>query len=159
MSSRSTPIPAHLFSTAIKDLPLENLHSKATELQNSITHLESSNEQLKPYVDDDQDCADAIEENKDVITQMENRISLLRLEVERRGFKWGEQEREFKVEAKNGCSENDGEHHGSSSQQGLMVTSETNIQINRVSSDEVARVLPQQTIEEGYEREEDGVHL
>lgn len=153
MSSRSTPIPAHLFSTAIKDLPLENLHSKAAELQNSITHLESSNEQLESYVDDDQDCADAIEENKDVITQMENRISLLRLEVERRGFRWGEQEREPKIEAKNG------EHHGSSSQQGPMVTSETNIQINGVSSDEVARVPPQQTIEEGYEREEDGVDL
>ena len=91
MSSASTPISLHRFANAIHDLPLSNLHLKAAELQNSIAHLESSNQQLKPSADDgDQVCSEAIGENLDVIRRMKGRINLLRQEVVRRGFLWEE---------------------------------------------------------------------
>ena len=93
MSSSSQPIPPHRFAEAIKELPLSNLHSKAAEIRNSIIHLEASNQQLEPYADDgDTDCAEAIQENVSVIQRMEERIRLLKVEVEARGFKWGEDE-------------------------------------------------------------------
>lgn len=93
MSSTSTPIPLHRFAEAIRDLPLSNLHLKASEIHNSIVHLESSNQQLKPSADDgDHVCFDAIKENLEVIGRMRERISLLKKEVERRGFLWGEEE-------------------------------------------------------------------
>ncbi|MCJ1343920.1 hypothetical protein MMC31_002118 [Peltigera leucophlebia] len=93
MSSSANPIsPAH-FSSAIKDLPLGNLHSSAAELRNSIAHLRSSNEQLRPFAegdDADEDCADAIKENEEVIERMEGRIEMLKAEVEARGYRWVE---------------------------------------------------------------------
>ena len=93
MSSSSQPIPPHRFAEAIKELPLSNLHSKAAEIRNSISHLEASNQQLKSYADDgDNDCAEAIQENMSVIQRMEERIRLLKVEVEGRGFRWGEDE-------------------------------------------------------------------
>ena len=93
MSSSSQPIPPHRFAEAIKELPLSNLHSKAAEIRNSISHLKASNQQLKSYADDgDRDCAEAIQENVSVIQRMEERIRLLKVEVEERGFKWGEAE-------------------------------------------------------------------
>ncbi len=93
MSSSSQPIPPHRFAEAIKELPLSNLHSKAAEIRNSISHLEASNQQLKSYADDgDSDCAEAIQENLSVIQRMEERIGLLKVEVEGRGFRWGEDE-------------------------------------------------------------------
>lgn len=91
MSSTSTPIPLHRFAEAIRGLPLSNLHLKAAELHNSIAHLESSNQQLKPSADDgDRVCSDAIGENLEVIGRMRERISLLKQEVEQRGFLWEE---------------------------------------------------------------------
>lgn len=93
MSSTATPISAPQFSEAIKDLPLGNLHFKAAEIRNSIAHLESSNQQLEPFAEDgDSDCKEAIRENILVIQRMKERISLLKQEVESRGFKWGEEE-------------------------------------------------------------------
>ncbi|KAL8714281.1 MAG: hypothetical protein Q9225_006611 [Loekoesia sp. 1 TL-2023] len=93
MSASAAPIPLDRFAQAITELPLGNLHAKAAELRNSIAHLSSSNEQLQEYANDgDQDCADAIRENNEVIDRMEIRIKLLRDEVENRGFRWGEDE-------------------------------------------------------------------
>ncbi|KAI9862479.1 MAG: hypothetical protein M1813_004330 [Trichoglossum hirsutum] len=87
----STPITATAFALALPPLPLSSLRAKAAELQNSIAHLASSNAELQSYADaGDKDCEEAIEENREVIKRMEERIELVRVEVERRGFKWGE---------------------------------------------------------------------
>lgn len=93
MSSSATPITTQHFAEAIQDLPLGNLHFKAAEIRNSIAHLESSNQQLQPFAENgDSDCKQAIEENAVVIKRMEQRVLLLKREVEGRGFKWGEDE-------------------------------------------------------------------
>lgn len=93
MSATATPIPPARFAAALRDLPLSSLHAKAAELRNSIAHLLSSNEELKPFAEaGDKDCAEAIMENEEVIRRMEERISLLRIEVEGRGMKWVEEE-------------------------------------------------------------------
>ena len=97
MSNEATPIPPARFAEALKDLPLSSLHLKAAEIRNSIAHLDYSNEQLKPFADGtehssngrpDQDCIDAIKENELVIARMQERIALLKAEVEGRGSSW-----------------------------------------------------------------------
>ena len=91
MSALATPIQPERFAEAILDLPLSNLHFKAAELRNSISHLVSSNSQLQSFAGEgDKDCVDAIRENEETMMRMEERILLLRREVERRGFQWGE---------------------------------------------------------------------
>ncbi|KAF2234837.1 hypothetical protein EV356DRAFT_514733 [Viridothelium virens] len=100
MATNSTPISAARFALAIHDLPLSSLHAKAAEIRNSLTHLRSSNEQLQPFANDgDTDCADAIRENEVVMRRMEERIELLRAEVEGRGMRWAEGEVEDRAEA------------------------------------------------------------
>lgn len=97
MSNEAAPISPARFAAALKDLPLSTLHLKAAEIRNSIAHLDYSNEQLKPFADGtdpsangrlDQDCIDAIKENEIVITRMQERIALLKGEVEGRGSSW-----------------------------------------------------------------------
>jgi len=102
MSHESSPISPARFAAALKDLPMSTLHLKAAELRNSIAHLDYSNEQLKPFADGtsptqeggesgpDQDCVDAIRENEIVIARMQERIELLKEEVESRGGSWTE---------------------------------------------------------------------
>lgn len=91
MSASATPIPPERFAEAILDLPLANLHFKAAEIRNSVAHLESSNSQLQSFADEgDKVCIDAIKENEQTMMRMAERILLLRREVERRGFQWGE---------------------------------------------------------------------
>lgn len=105
MSESTLPISPARFAAALEDLPLSTLHLKAAELRNSIAHLDYSNEQLKPFAsglasttmndvatpqEPDQDCIDAIKENEIVIARMEERIDLLKTEVERRGASWRE---------------------------------------------------------------------
>ncbi|AEO54123.1 hypothetical protein MYCTH_2296297 [Thermothelomyces thermophilus ATCC 42464] len=111
MSAESVPITPERFAAALKDLPLSSLHLKVHELRNSIAHLDYSNEQLRPFAegiapmattDDpgtpavgtrgvpDQDCVDAIRENEVVIERMQERIRLVRAEVESRGLNWDE---------------------------------------------------------------------
>ncbi|EKG11314.1 hypothetical protein MPH_11579 [Macrophomina phaseolina MS6] len=92
MSAESTPISPAAFAEAIKELTLPSLHAKAAELRNSIYHLRRSNVQLQPFADEgDRDCADAIKENEEVMARMEDRIELLKLEVEvNRGMPWVE---------------------------------------------------------------------
>ena len=103
MSSTATPILPQRFAEAIKELPLANLHLKAAEIRNSIAHLVSSNQQLQPFADEgDSECAEAFQENLVVIQRMEERVSLLRREVEGRGFKWGEDEARPENTASNG---------------------------------------------------------
>jgi len=100
MSHGTAPISPSRFAAALRDLPVSTLHLKVVELRNSIAHLDYSNEQLKPYADGtagaegrlpgvpDQDCLEAIEENQVVIARMQERIVLVRAEVESRGVNW-----------------------------------------------------------------------
>jgi len=98
MSSTTSPISPAAFASALKELPLSALHLKAAELRNSIAHLDYSNEQLRPFAlgtepgltAPDDDCLDAIKENEVVIARMEERIRLLKKEVEDRGQVWVE---------------------------------------------------------------------
>jgi hypothetical protein len=95
MSSEARPIDPLRFAEALETLPLDALHAKAAELQNSIEQLRSSNEQMVPFADEgDQDCKDAMFENLGVITRMHNRVELIRAEVEKRGMLWPSEERE-----------------------------------------------------------------
>jgi hypothetical protein len=91
------PISPARFAAALQDLPLSSLALKVAELRNSIAHLDYSNEQLKPFAQPtspqeqaDADCVEAIHENEIVIKRMEERIQLVKTEVERRGASWRE---------------------------------------------------------------------
>lgn len=160
MSSSSQPIPPHRFAAAIKELPLSNLHSKAAEIRNSISHLEASNEQLKSYADDgDRDCAEAIQENGLVIQRMEERIRLLKSEVEGRGFRWGEDEEIVD----DGDTMMNGLGHNERSEASAQVSSGTRQSAGGnggLGDEELARRLREQM---GYhddeEEMEEGVHL
>ena len=89
MSAAAAPIAMTQFAEAIQDLPVGNLHLKAAEIRNSILHLQLSIEELIKYADNgDTDCAEAIQENQQTIVSMEQRISLLKDEVKRRGLVW-----------------------------------------------------------------------
>ncbi|KAK6958231.1 hypothetical protein Daesc_001027 [Daldinia eschscholtzii] len=104
MSSEAQPINPARFAEALKELSAESLALKVLELRNSIAHLDYSNAELKPYAEGreptldqqggtaqpDQDCIDAIAENEAVITRMQERIELIRAEVESRGLSWRE---------------------------------------------------------------------
>ena len=106
MSAESQPISPARFAEALHDLPASSLALKVLELRNSIAHLDYSNAELKPYADGtasavgqeqgqaqgtpDQDCVDAIRENEAVIERMQQRIEIIRAEVEGRGLSWRE---------------------------------------------------------------------
>jgi hypothetical protein len=123
MSNEATPISPARFAAALKDLPLSTLHLKAMEIRNSIAHLDYSNEQLKPFADGtepsanghpDQDCIEAIKENEIVIARMQERIALLKAEVEGRGSSWlefqsAEELQEGDERLVNGIGESDGD--------------------------------------------------
>ena len=113
-STESLPITPQAFAAALEDLPVSALHLKVLEIYNSIAHLEYSNEQLRPFAEGiesplgsapgqnnqpDPDCVEAIRENEQVIVRMEERIQLVKNEVERRGLSWTEFERKEEVEA------------------------------------------------------------
>lgn len=156
MSSTSTPIPPHRFAEAIKELPLANLYSKAAEIRNSISHLQSSNEQLQSLADEgDRDCAEAIQENVVVIQRMEGRIRLLKAEVEGRGSKWEEDEE------LNGNGDVEMNGHGEAEKEYEATTSSEQRRRQAggsIGDEELARRLREQT-EEDEDGDGDGVHL
>ncbi|KAI1326305.1 hypothetical protein F5Y16DRAFT_375357 [Xylariaceae sp. FL0255] len=111
MSADSQPISPARFAAALQDLPASSLALKVLELRNSIAHLDYANAELKPFAEGllstssdnstttsgqqqppqpDQDCIDAIKENEGVIARMQERIELVRKEVEGRGLSWRE---------------------------------------------------------------------
>ncbi|RYP76376.1 hypothetical protein DL771_001815 [Monosporascus sp. 5C6A] len=129
MSADSQPISPARFAEALKDLPASSLALKVLELRNSIAFLDYSNAELKPFAEGtvtavdvdsnsqqqqhagrpDQDCIDAIAENEVVIARMQERIELVRAEVEGRGLDWREfqgkpEEDAAAAEASNGTS-------------------------------------------------------
>ncbi|TPX16697.1 uncharacterized protein E0L32_003638 [Thyridium curvatum] len=111
MSSEALPISPARFAEALKDLSLSSLHLKVLEIRNSIAHLDYSNEKLRPFAtgaepvlgapaaQPDQDCVDAIRENEAVISRMQDRIRMVREEVEGRGFSWTEFQSKEEAEA------------------------------------------------------------
>lgn len=117
MSSEPLPINPARFAEALKDLSLSSLHLKVLEIRNSIAHLDYSNEQLRPFAtgaepvlgapaaQPDQDCVDAIKENEAVIDRMQDRIRMIREEVEERGFSWTEFQSKEEVEAERRAAE------------------------------------------------------
>ena len=91
MSAESTPITAARFAAALTELPISSLYAKHAELSNSITHLESSNKQLEDFAreNDDRDCYEALLENRQVMKNFNERMDLIRKEVEEvRGLPW-----------------------------------------------------------------------
>jgi hypothetical protein len=94
MSHETHPISPARFASALEDLPLGNLYSKAFEIRNSIAHLQRSNEELQAYSDSqrggDADCLEAVRENEAVVERMRERVGLVKREVERRGGRWHE---------------------------------------------------------------------
>lgn len=114
MSADTTPISPARFAAALKDLSEPMLRLKVLEVRNAIAHLQYSNDQLKPFAEGtatatsdasegaaaepDQDCIDAIRENKEVIERMVERIALVRLEVEERGASWAHFEEQARAD-------------------------------------------------------------
>ncbi|KAJ8114027.1 hypothetical protein OPT61_g3990 [Boeremia exigua] len=91
MSAESRPITAARFATALTELPISSLYAKHAELSNNITHLESSNKQLEDYAreNDDRDCYEALLENRQVMKNFNERMDMIRKEVEEvRGLPW-----------------------------------------------------------------------
>jgi hypothetical protein len=155
MSSEARPISSAEFSRAIEDLPIENLYTKASEIANSISHLERSNKQLQEYSDSirndmnidaatqaegDKDCLEAIRENEVVIQKQRDRVNLLKQEVERRGGRWHEGDLGAKTNGSNGTSgENETAPGG------------------RLTDEELRRQMQERIGDE--EQSEEGVHL
>ncbi|KAJ5772861.1 hypothetical protein N7457_007757 [Penicillium paradoxum] len=95
MSTESLPITPGAFAEAIKELPLAVLYSKVFELTNSIAHLQRSNTELRAFLaesndseEDKKELEGYITENDGVAVSMNERISLLKIEVENRGQPW-----------------------------------------------------------------------
>lgn len=91
MSAESRPITAARFAAALTELPISALYAKHAELSNSITHLESSNKQLEDFAreNDDRDCYEALLENRQVMKSFNERMELIRKEVEEvRSLPW-----------------------------------------------------------------------
>ncbi|KAK6369755.1 hypothetical protein LTS17_009205 [Exophiala oligosperma] len=164
MSAASQPISDAQFAIAIQDLPFENLYSKAAEIENSISHLTRSNEQLQKYIDSitsdqslseetrqegDKDCSDAIHENVIVINRQRDRIQLLKQEVERRGGRWHELDKEHK---QNGNS-------GPTSTNGVLAVANSDAGSSRRLTDEELRQQMLERLAEDDHGEENGMHL
>lgn len=91
MSAESIPITPARFAAALTDLPISSLYAKHAELTNNVLHLESSNKQLEDFAceNDDRDCYEALLENRQVIKNFNERMDLIRKEVEEvRGLPW-----------------------------------------------------------------------
>jgi hypothetical protein len=162
MSADSTPISAQQFALAIQDLPIENIYSKAHEIRNSISHLERSNQQLQAYIDSiktdaslpeatrqegDKDCSDAIHENAVVIKRQQERMELLKQEVERRGARWHERDNGAKVNGSPEESAPNGEAPATSRGTG-----------GRLTDEELRRQMMERIVED-HNNEDEGMHL
>lgn len=95
MSTQSLPITPGAFAEAIKELPLAVLYSKVSEITNSIAHLKRSNAEIRAYIaesndseEDKKDLECHATENEAVMVSMNERIMLLKTEVENRGQPW-----------------------------------------------------------------------
>ena len=164
MSSEARPISPNSFSQAIEDLPAENLYSKAFEINNSIAHLERSNQALQEYSDSikndgtlapdvraggDKDCLDAIRDNEVVIERQQERVRLIKAEVERRGQRWHEAEPKGPTKVTNGHVNGSGEENSTPSAPTAPV---------RLSDEELRRRM-QERLAQDNDGEDQGMHL
>ncbi|KAK8062553.1 hypothetical protein PG997_014650 [Apiospora hydei] len=96
MSAQARPPTAAEFASALTELPASSLALKVLEMRNQIAHLDYSNSEMKPFAEGadgaepDQICIDGIRENEEIIVKVQQRIELVRHEVERRGLSWPE---------------------------------------------------------------------
>ncbi|KAJ5432504.1 uncharacterized protein N7458_011660 [Penicillium daleae] len=93
MSAVSRPISPTVFAEAITELPVESLHAEAAKLQNDINKLLESNAALEAEkaVETEEGIKfldEVIVENEGVVKSKEERIGLLKAEVEKRGQLW-----------------------------------------------------------------------
>lgn len=164
MSAEAQPISPASFAKAIEDLPVENLYAKAFEINNSVAHLEKSNKLLQEYSDSikndqnldaatrsdgDKDCLEAIKENEIVIKRQQERVGLLKAEVERRGQRWHEADPHDTAEASNG----DTEHSGTAD---VPAANPTQPAASRLTDEELRRQLESRLAEDGGD---EGLHL
>ena len=151
MSSGAAPIEPARFALALESLPLDALHSKAAELRNSITHLKSSNDQMLPFAEEgDDDCREAMFENLTVIGRLNERIELLRKEVEGRGMRWADGEVE---DAEKGVAMVNGNLNGDG--EGVVGNNAERAPSGRLNDEELRQRLEAEMDGDG----EDGVHL
>ncbi|CAI7594447.1 unnamed protein product [Penicillium crustosum] len=90
MSTEALPITPGAFAEAIKELPIAVLYSKVSELTNSIAHLHRSNAELQSNDSEEEkkELEGYVAENEGVAVSMNERIALLKTEVENRGQPW-----------------------------------------------------------------------
>jgi len=170
MSSESQPITPARFAAALPDLSVESLHSKATEIRNSIAHLKSSNEQLREFaVQGDKDCYEAMIENEEVIERMEHRIELLQAEVESRGLRWIDEHEKAPDSDANGerdthdAAEDDSEEPNATGRTNATADSSapqsgnSSTQSGRLTDEDLRRLLADRM--GNQDDAEDGVHL
>lgn len=108
MSSGSITINPTAFAEAIQELPLSAVYSKVAELRNSIAHLHRSNTELRLFLSESEDPEEEkkelegyVTENEGVIASMNQRVELLKTELENRGQPWVE------VDVEKGENDND----------------------------------------------------
>lgn len=93
MSAQTRPPTAEEFALALTELPASSLALKVLELRNQIAHLDYSIAEMRPFAEaaePDQICVEGIQENEVVIGKVQQRIELIRKEVENRGMSWHE---------------------------------------------------------------------
>ncbi|KAH0388220.1 hypothetical protein KCU92_g1075, partial [Aureobasidium melanogenum] len=154
MSHEALPIDRARFAEALESLPLDALHSKVAELRNNMNHLRYSNEQMVPFADDGdqgfEDCKDAMYENLVVISRMNERIELLRAEVEKRGMRWSEAEvedRQVSERMVNGDSASTN-------------TTQSQPQSGRLTDEQLRAQLEARLVQDTQDdQEEEGLHL
>lgn len=170
MSHDARPISPTRFREAIQDLPIGNLHAKAAELRNSIDHLKRSNEDLADFPHDP-DCKQAVTENLEVIQRMENRVLMLKQEVEGRGLRWveGDDYKEGMLEPGEGVVVNgangqtsgvNGTARGGGAHQLAAAAASASAPSGRLTDEQLARLLAERMGEpDDNDEEEEGVHL
>ena len=179
MSHEARPISPARFASALEDLPLANLYSKAFEIRNSIAHLQRSNEELQAYSDDqpggDAECLEAIRENEVVVERMRERVGLVKREVVKRGATWHEAGAEVDgVSGENGDGEEalaNGHIHpdmdGEEGQSGEVVHDGERRQVGHADEDGLRHAgrglddeeLRRRVLERADQNDDDGVHL
>jgi hypothetical protein len=98
MAAQIITINPEAFTEALKELPLSAVYAKVSELRNSIAHLHRSNAEMKDFLEASQSDEERremegyIRENEGVFASMRERLDMLRVEVERRGQSWIEEE-------------------------------------------------------------------
>ncbi|GAB7361027.1 hypothetical protein MBLNU230_g1068t1 [Neophaeotheca triangularis] len=159
-TNNQQPITAARFATALESLPIDALHAKASEIQNSIAQLKASNEQMLPFADQgDADCREAMFENLGVMSRFNERVGLIRAEVERRGLPWehsGEGDGVAGAKVVNGVLE---EEEGEAVVVGRAEGgAERQFQSGRLTDEELRRRMEERTGGAGGQ-EDEGVHL